>query len=237
MKIIFHYIFLLVSASVIVSCQSPDGESPEIKAVQNRSDSIQKQVDATAQAMRALPQDSLLYRLHDDSRKGREPFNSTAYRELIKRKDVDLNKLRASINTSDRSSILNLLALRALGKEQYRQVSDTQKIAILTDALAKSRSFNLWGLPNQKMEAAAHALIEIGEPAAVALQPFLNDCRAAQVWGDEEYQVFKHFQFRLCDYAMVMIKRIREKEFTVPENPAERDKLIESLKQGKNQPR
>jgi hypothetical protein len=234
MKKIANYIFLIAFSGYLGSCKSPaDKLTKEQETVKNQVDSIQLRVEASNRAMSNTPEDSLLYRLHEDSKKGLEPFNSKAYRELVRRKNIDGGKLRASVNTSDQSSILNLLALRALAAEQYRQVADSQKISILTDALAKSKTFNMWGLPNLKMEAAAHALIECGEKAVPILITLLSDCRPAEIWGDEEYQIYKKFKFRACDYSLTLIKRIQEKEFVIPESVEERDRMIEVLKRGK----
>jgi hypothetical protein len=234
MKKILINIWLMALTVAIYSCQSPaDKLTPEQKSVQNQIDTIQLRAEAVARAIGTMTQDSLLLRLHEDSRSGREPFNSPAYRELIKRKDIDIDKLLNSVNTYDRGSILNLLALRTLNRQKYQQVADSQKIAILADALAQSKTFNMWGLPNLKMEAAAHAFIECGEKAVASLKPLLSDCRPATIWGDEEYQIYKQFRLRLCDYALTLIKRIREKEFNFPAAPEERDRLIQILKQEK----
>ena len=216
---------------VLSSCNSnKSGIKAEQESTQKKIDSMQSKAEETVKKFASYPEDSLLQKLHEDSRKMVEPFNSLAYRELVKRRNVDPLKLRLSVNTSDYTSFLNLLATRTLAKEQYRQLPDSLKVSILTDALSKHKTFNAWGLPHLKLEDGSIALIELGEQAVNRLKPLLQDCRPALFWGDEEYYEYKKYKYRLCDYAMIFIKQIRKEQFIISEKPEERDKLIAELK-------
>ena len=202
----------------------------EQKTIEKGMDTIQSKAEQTLKKYSSYQEDSLLEFLHIDSRKMVEPFNSLAYKELLKRKTVNMQKLVQSVNTADYTSLLNLLAVRKLNEQAYRQIPDSQKRSILVDALSKSKTFNTWGFPHLKMEDASLALIEIGEYAIPNLRPLLNDCRDALLWGDEEYYEYQKFKYRLCDFAMIFIKRINKEQFTIPESPEERDKIIAQMK-------
>jgi hypothetical protein len=228
MKSLLSLLIMLIAAA---GCKNHTPKvTAEQKAVEKGMDTIQSKAEETLKRYSSYPEDSLPELLHIDSRKMVEPFNSLAYKELLKRKTVDIQKLVQSVNTADYTSLLNLLAVRKLNEQAYKQIPDSQKLSILVDALSKSKTFNTWGFPHLRMEDASLAIIEIGEYAIPRLKPLLNDCRNALLWGDEEYYEYQKYKYRLCDFAMIFIKRINKEQFTIPESPEERDKMIARIK-------
>jgi hypothetical protein len=185
----------------------------------------------TAQTYHAMDTPTLLNKLADQSVAQQEPFNSLAFRELKTRTDVDSKAMVALVNQhKDASGLLPLLLLRRLDNKTYLTVPVEERAGILTGALKSSKYFNTWGIPNFNLEEASNALIETGRTAEPALKEMLRDTRPAPVFGSQEYMIYKQYQFRVCDYALMFLKRIDgDNAFRLPVTVAERDAIVKQV--------
>jgi hypothetical protein len=105
-----------------------------------------------------------------------------------------------SIVDSSQKEYFKLMALKKLDEASYARIPARQGAAILTDALAKSESFNAWGIPNHYWESSAKAITAYGADAVPYLERLLDDKRPAPVWGSEEAMIYDRYKFRVCDY-------------------------------------
>jgi hypothetical protein len=224
---------LLCAGLYLAGChaKSQDSSPETVQAKHLEVDSIQKIVAQTRQSYKAMDNPTLLKKLADQSKRQKEPFNSLAYREMASRKDVNPDTLVSLIHQlKDGDAILPLLLLRTLNDKAYTGVPVENKVIILTDALQRSKTFNMWGLPGQYPEDASKALIACGRSAIPALTRMLKQTSAAPLYGSKESMVYQHYKFRLCDYALYFIEEIQgNTNFVMPVTPAERDALISKL--------
>lgn len=173
---------------------------------------------------------NLLVELEQAATRGREPFNAPAFREIITRKDV-AEPLVQSIATSSQKEFFKLMALKKLDRASYAKIPAKQGAAILADALARSETFNAWGIPNHYWESSAKAILEYGAEAVPELEKLLDDKRPAPVWGSEEAMICERYQFRVCDYAFALLNEINSgRAVPLPVAPEERDAMIASYK-------
>jgi hypothetical protein len=204
----------------------PPEKAAELRALQEKRENRQKQ-------LHSMDVKQLVQELTSDSNKGREPFNSSAYREMVSRGEGVAVELKQSLTRADRSSLLGLLALRRVSSTQYHSLETSFRVNTLTSSLESSQYFNTWGIPNLYWEDAAKALIEEGSAAEPALLKLLRDKRPAPVFGSEGATVDAQFHYRVCDYAWALLNEIRHQKVELPADPAERDRLIEkTLKAG-----
>jgi hypothetical protein len=211
----------------------PAGMPPE-KAAELRA--LQEKRENHATQLHGMAIKQLAQELAADSEKGREPFNSAAYREAISRGEGAAGDLKQTLARSDRSSLLGLLALRHVSATQYHSLEPAFRVNTLTSSLENSRYFNTWGIPNFYWEDAAKALIEEGSAAESSLLKLLRDQRPAPVFGSEGATVGAQFHYRVCDYAWAFLNEIRLHKIEQPADPTERDRLIErTLKEGLTQ--
>jgi len=215
-------------------CSQRQGGSDTAQAQQAAAanlDTVRRIVAQTAQTYHAMDNPTLLKRLAEQSAKQKEPFNSLAYRELQGRKDVSSESLASMIKEKgDADALLPLLLLRRLDANAYKDLPVELKVAILTGALRTSKTFNTWGLPNFYVEEASDALIDCGRSAYPALRQMLSDTRPAPVFGSKMHMEFLRYKYRVCDYALFLIERIRGRaEFRMPLAVAERDSLIQDI--------
>lgn len=203
----------------------------EQSAAKTRLESQMEQAARTKQAYHEMSNTVLLQKLMEQSKAQREPFNSPAYRELKDRRDVDSKTLVALVKeNSNASGLLPLLLLRHLDEKSYLNVPIALRAKILTDALQRSKYFNVWGLPNFYLEEASYAMIETGKSATPALKRMLSDTRPAPVFGSQEYMVYQQYKYRVCDYALFFLEQIAGKQdFRLPVSPAERNAAIKQI--------
>jgi hypothetical protein len=227
---------LLFSGLILVSCHSPKSDDQQQLQTtgQTRNDSIKQIAAQTDSIYHNMSNSGLLQKLAEQSKKQKEPFNSTAYRELRKRKNIGADSIIAVIHEiHDGNALLPLLLLRELYVRQYLEIPDTSRSFILTEALEQSRTFNTWGLPNLYLENASKAMIESGMAAYPALRRVLSETRPAPIWGGgQEGMEAARYKYRVCDYALFFIRKIKgDSTFVLPMDVLERDKLIqETLK-------
>ena len=194
-------------------------------------ESQMRQAAETKRTYHAMNNDALLEKLMEQSKAQREPFNSPAYRELKDRRDVDSKALVALVQENeDSSGLLPLLLLRKLDEKSYLGLPPALRAKILTNALERSKYFNVWGLPNFYLEDASRALIETGKSAVPELKPLLADTRPAPVFGSQEAMVYQQYKYRVCDYALFFLEQIGGKQdFRLAVSPAERDAVIKEM--------
>lgn len=186
----------------------------------------QKRV-ATLEKIKQMQIPELVTQMEQDVKKGREPFNSPAYREVTRNKKTEGASLLQELTTRKEVSYITLLALRSIDADRYKQVDQSLKVGILLSEFGRSESYNKWGLPHLYWEDAAKAVIESGDSAVPGLKKYLTDCKPAPVWGSEEVMEYEAYKYRRCDYALAMLMAIRgENVAEIPKSPDARDQLI-----------
>jgi hypothetical protein len=216
---------LMVFVAVLGGCAAQHKAGPGEPA---RDDKVlEAKRNETAAKLKAMTVPQLADRLAADSLAGREPFNSPAYREAVRRGGPDANALAGQLKAKDRSSLLGLLALRKMDAARYKALDSSFRTQVLVDALRNSKSFNAWGIPHLFWEDAAKALIEEKAEGAKALAPLLKDRRPAPVWGSESAVEASKYHYRVCDYAWALINDAEGRRVEIPVKPEERDALIE----------
>jgi hypothetical protein len=188
---------------------------------------LQERRQAYEKRLTSMTTEELAAEMRSDSEKGREPFNSAAYREVVSRGEGASAVLKSKLTGDDRGSLLGVLALRQMSHKDYQSLAPSFRIRVLTDSLKNSKYFNTWGIPNLYWEDAAKALIDEGENAKPSLLALLHDQRAALVFGSEGAEVNRQYHYRVCDYALALLDEILHQKVAMPTDPAERDRLIE----------
>ena len=196
-------ILVACGLSLALGCGKPKaaGLPPEKMA---ELKSLQEKRENHAKQLRAMDVKQLAQEMTADSEKGREPFNSAAYRETISRGEGAAPDLKQALTRNDRSSLLSLLALRHVSPAQYGSLEPGFRVSVLVAALQMAKYFNAWGIPCDYWEDAARAIIEEGEGAESALIPLLRDSRPAPVFGSEGATVEAQFHYRVSDYAFAL---------------------------------
>lgn len=195
-------------------------------------DALQAKHDAYVKQLKAMDAPALAARLEVDSLKGREPFNSLAYSELLSRGPAAAESLQRAMVKPDHTSLLGLLALRKLDPRRYAEVPQSFRVAVLADSLGTAKLFNTWGIPGQYGTDAAAAFAAEGDAGVRALMVLLRDTRPAPVWGSEGAAVSLLYGFRVCDYAWWIIREARGEKGDVAQSPAARDAMIAAMLKG-----
>lgn len=226
MLVAFAVLLLAAGCSQPKPTGLPAEKTAELQALQEKRENHAKQ-------LRAMDVKQLTQELSADSEKGREPFNSPAYRETVSRGESAAADLKQALTRNDPSSLLTLLALRKVSTAQYQSLDPAFRISVLVSALQKSKYFNTWGIPCVYWEDPAKAIVEEGSASESALLPLLRDQRPAPVFGSEGATVNAQFHYRVSDYAFALLSEIRHQKCEPMTNPADRDRLIEQmLKEG-----
>jgi hypothetical protein len=222
-------IAVVAIAANLHGCQQRSGgsNSPAVTEKLKDLNSLQEKRISYEKRLKGMSVTQLVAEMSSDSQKGREQFNSAAYRETVSRGAPAASEIKAQLTGADRGSLLGLLAIRQLDTEQYRSLTPAFRMGVLIDALKTSKYFNVWGVPGLYWEEAAKALIEEGEAAAPSLAALLRDTRPAPVFGSEGAAVNQQYHYRVCDYAWALLNEARHKKLEIPTDPNERDRLIE----------
>lgn len=191
--------------------------------------SLQEKRENRAKQLHAMDVKQLTQELEADSEKGREPFNSPAYRETISRGESAAADLKQSLTRNDQSSLLTLLALRQVSATQYRSLEPAFRVSVLIAALQNSKYFNTWGIPCDYWEDAAKAIVDEGRASETALAALLRDQRPAPVFGSEGATVEAQFHYRVSDYAFALTNEIRHQKCEPVTNSADRDRMIDRM--------
>ena len=218
---------LVLGCSTQTAPAEQQQQQQDYQKLQNSVDSLGK---ATVEKFRSMPVAELLDELGKAAALGREPFNAPAYREILKRKDVAAPLFKSIVDSSQRE-YFKLMALKRLDASLYAKIPARQGAAILTDALAKSETFNAWGIPNHYWESSARAITDYRAEAVPYLEKLLDDKRPAPVWGSEEAMIYEQYKFRVCDYALALLNEIGPRQkIQLPMAPEARDVLIGSYR-------
>src|SRR5580704_2798564 len=143
-----------------------DDSLSELQVLQKKRNDYEKQ-------LKSMTITQLANEMATDSAKGVAPFNSPAYEEVVSRgKDVAL-ALKSQLTKNDRTSLLGLLALREVSRQDYSSLNATFRVEVLTDALRQSRYFNTWGTPNGHWEEAGEAIVAEGKAIVPSLKALL----------------------------------------------------------------
>ena len=228
-------VIMLMAGALFTACKQPAGQTTsstnrtEKSEIVNQRDAVlqdaQQKRDARAQELKATDVPHLAQQLAAESQKGKEPFNSSAFREMVSRGSAGATALAPLITQPDRSSLLSLLALRKMSTDEYKKLNQDLRVSILTNSLKTAQNFNTFGMPHDHWEDAAKAIIEEGRAAEKPLIAMLNDHRDAPVWGSELFMEYKRYKYRVSDYAWALLNEIRGQKVQIPEDPAARDRL------------
>jgi len=165
-----------------------------------------------------------------ESLEGIAPFNSFAYKAVVKKPDLAIPLARL-LTAPEQSSFLGLLALREINRTEYQKLSAAFRVSVLVDALKHTKYFNAWGLPNLRWHEAAEALIAEKDAARPALVPLLQTTgsRNAPVLGLKSHDVYEEYQYRVSDYALALLNDINRERKILPVERILRDRLINEL--------
>ena len=223
---ILAIIILLPACSKEDAQQSKEVNAKQTKHLQKMEKLEQKRLVAL-ENIKKMEMPELVDQMDRDANKGREPFNSNAYREITRNKKSQGASLFQELTKRKEVSYITLLALRTIDSANYKTLDQQLKLDVLLGEFARSKSYNKWGIPHLYWEDAAKSVIELGKPAEPGLISFLKDCQPAPVWGSEEVIVYETYKYRRCDYALAMLMTIRgEKVADIPESPKARNELI-----------
>ncbi len=214
---------------ILSGCHQRSGasNSPAIVEKLKELNSLQEKRLTYEKQLKAMNVTQLTAEMSSDSEKGREQFNSAAYREAVSRGKQAASEIKAQLKGADRSSLLGLLAIRQLDTDQYHSLAPAFRVGVLIDALKTSKYFNVWGVPGLYWEDAAKAIIEEGDAAAPSLEALLRDTRAAPVFGSEGASINQQYHYRVGDYALALLNEERHKKLEMPADSRERDRLID----------
>ena len=218
----------MMSLVVVAGCSQSGGNGADVeldKKVQRLEELAEKRADR-AKELQAMKIEELAAELRKDSEKGREPFNSTSYKELVSRGDKAAVELKPIVADGEKISFLLLLALRQIDEKVYQEVDAALRVTTLVDALKSSKYFNTWGLPHLYWEDAAKAIIEEREAAQGPLRRLFVDQRKAPMWGSDEVVEYENYRYRVCDYAWALSMSISGVKVEIPADPKERDVMI-----------
>lgn len=233
MKHTYQALALAIVLAALAGCSNTRKLPPptdEQNQAKTQLESQMKEAAQTAQTYHAKDNATLLIKLAEESKNQRDYFNSLAYRELKTRTNVDTNALVALVKqTPNADGLLPLLLLRQLDPKAFAALPAEQRANVLVDALKNAKYFNSWGLPNAYSQDAAKATLETGNAAAPGLRKLLQDTRPAPLYGSKEAMASKLMKYRVCDYALWLLRGIAgEKDFKLPKTNEERDALIKA---------
>lgn len=224
--------WLAVALVAAVACQrgAADGSNAQRDQTMQAVDSLATKRQQRQDALRAMTVAELARELRSDAERGREPFNSSAYGQMVARGAAAASELRAQLSEPTRVSLLGLLALRQIDSAAYRTLQSDFRAAVLTDALRTAQTFNAWGIPSQYWEEAARAAIAEGRSIVPSLRPLLADERPAPLWGTEASTESRRLGLRVRDYAWALTQAIvGGGQLTFPADPSVRDSAISAM--------
>ena len=240
LRITTTFASLLMAGALTTACNQPSGQTTgnsnrvEKTEILNTRTSVleeaQQKRDARTKELKTMDVPRLAAELAKESQKGTEPFNSMTFTEMVTRGRDGATALAPLITQTDRSSLLSLLALRKMSKEDYQKLKPELRVAILTNSLKTQPYFNTFGMPHTRWEDAAKAIIEEGRAAEKPLLEMLTDHRDAPTWGSEQAMESNRYKYRVSDYAWALLNEIRGQKVQIPEDPAARDRLQSAMK-------
>lgn len=218
---------LSITGSYLGCSKKKEKKDPEIKKQMQLIEEMKIKREYRSMVLKEMDVKQLIQELSTESQRGLEPFNSIAYKEVIARgSQVVVPELSSSLQSTEKSFLLGLLALREINRDEYKKLDTLVRIKTPIDALEKAKFFNVFGIPHLYWEQAAKAIIEEGEGAKEYLIPLLKNMREAPAWGSEGTVINSIYKYRVCDYAWKMLLDIDQRQIEIPKNILERDSLI-----------
>lgn len=89
---------------------------------------------------------------------------------------------------------------------------------------------NSWGLPGVAPGAVARHVLRLGQEAASAFVPLLDDSTGVRFEGSEEATLGNAFGYRVKDIAASLIAALRQLPFAIDHDPNRRDAAIAALR-------
>lgn len=169
--------------------------------------------------------------LQQDATNAVPPFGAASIKIARQLGSVATSFLLEQIGGRGATAFLALEALRESDPGAYDSIPASERADIYASALQSNIFYNAWGVPGHQLTSTAYALISLGEVAIEALKPFLVDQRRAPLSGSKDATVSSIYHNRVCDYAWVFICEIRHQPYMYVQNPVERDRSIEALRQ------
>lgn len=222
--------FYIALAGMVLLTACGKRSTPAQNKVQEEQESLNRKVAAKEESYKKKSVADLISEMESVALKGKEPFNSLAFREAVRRRD-GAEQIFQSIQSKEQKEYFKLTALRQVSPELFKRLGCEVSSPVLAAALQKSVSFNAWGLPHLYWESSARAIIDCGPAAIPFLKPLLQDKRPAPVWGSEEALESEKYHYRVCDYAYALISEINNQKWTPSVRPEERDQTISAQSQ------
>ena len=129
---------------------------------------------------------------------------SEPYRDAILTPDQASEAAERITTAPAAEQYLLLLALRRDAPDVYGSLSAEVRAKVLVEALASMKRLNDFGYlapGGSHDDELGRALIELGEPAARALRPLLDDDRKARLEDSEAATLSKMYDYRRADFA------------------------------------
>jgi hypothetical protein len=222
------YCLFIAGLAVLVSLPSCGKRSSRLQnKVHQEQEDLNRKVTAKEESYKQKSVADLITELESVALKGKEPFNSLAFREIVRRRD-GADQIAQSIQSKEQKEYFKVMALSKINPELYKRLGCDLICAVLTASLQKSVVFNGWGIPHLYWESSAKAIVECGPIALPYLTPLLRDKRPAPVWGSEEAAESEKYHYRVCDYAYALMGEINGQKWEIQQRAEERDKAIEA---------
>jgi hypothetical protein len=174
--------------------------------------------------------DRLIKQLENESSELVPMLRSKIYPQIIASGNSIVPLLISSVRDTTVKHYLTLMAIAEMDRKALLKIPVETRLRIYSDALQKDGPNNDWGLAGEYLSGASLDLLGIGEKAIPTLIPFLDDTRAAGMWGSEEATVNKQHGNRVCDFAYYLILQILKRDEQYSESPEKRDTAIGALK-------
>jgi len=174
---------------------------------------------------------SLLKQLQEDAAQAVPPFGAESVKIASELGSEATDLLLPEIEARGETALLALEALREADPARYASLVGSERANIYVDALKNNVFYNAWGSPAHQLTSTARALIALGQDAVAALKPLLTDCRPARLEGSQDATTSTMYRNRLCDYAWVFISEIMGRPYVYAQDPAERERAIQALRQ------
>ena len=177
----------------------------------------------------SLPE--LLIQLQQDAAQAVPAFGAESVRlaRLLGGAATDL--LLEQIGARGDTAFLALEALRVGDPAAYDAIPSTERAEIYAATLRTNVFYNTWGLPGHQLTETTRAFLALKDDAIALLLPLLADRRPAPLAGSRDATASSAYKNRVCDYAWVFICEIRQRPYTYSQDPEERDRSIEELRQ------
>jgi len=177
----------------------------------------------------SLPE--LLTQLRQDASRAVPAFGAESVRLARSLGGAATELLLEQVSARGETAFLALEALRASDPAAYDALPAGERAEIYVATLRTNLFYNTWGLPRYHLTETTRAFLALKEDAVNLLLPLLADQRPAPLSGSQDATTSAMYKNRVCDYAWVFICEIRQRPYTYSQDPAERDRSIEALRQ------